>query len=63
MYIFAKQNEGLFLINYDPGHIAQCVRAQSPKAIIVDDAHIDTGRLNMLRQLRTQIGAGFRIIA
>ena len=63
MYSFAKENEGLFLINNDPVHIAQSVRAQSPKAIIVDDAHIDTGRLNMLRQLRTQIGAGFRIIA
>lgn len=63
MYTFAKQNEGLFLIKNDPTHIAQSVRAQDPKAIIVDDAHIDTGRLNMLSQLRTQIGAGFRIIA
>ncbi len=63
MYTFAKQNEGLFLINNDPVHVAQSIRAQSPKAIIADDAHIDTGRLDMLRQLRTQIGAGFRIIA
>lgn len=62
-YNFAKQNEGLFLINNNPTHVAQSIRAQSPTAIIVDDAHIDTSRLNMLRQLRTQIGAGFRIIA
>ncbi len=63
MYIFAKENEGLFLINNEPAHVAQSIRAQSPKAIIVDDAHIDTGRLNMLKQLRTQIGARFRMIA
>jgi len=63
MYTFAKQNEGLFFINNDLVHVAQSIRAQSPKAIIVDDAHIDTGRLDMLRQVRTQIGAGFRIIA
>lgn len=63
MYTFAKENEGLFVINNEPVHVAQSIRAQDPKAIIVDDAHIDTGRLDMLRQLRTQIGAGFRIIA
>jgi len=62
-YSFAKENEGLFLINNDPAYIAQSVRAQSPKVIIVDDAHLNTSRLDMLRQLRTQIGAGFRIIA
>ncbi len=63
MYTFAKENEGLFLIDNNPAHVAQSIRAQDPRAIIVDDAHIDTGRLNMLSQLRTQIGAGFRIIA
>ena len=63
MYTFAKENEGLFLINNEPVHVARSIRTQNPKAIIVDDAHIDTGRLNMLRQLRTQIGARFRIIA
>jgi len=63
MYTFAKQNEGLFLVNNDPVHVAQSIRSQMPKAIIVDDAHIEIGRLDMLMQLRTQIGAGFRIIA
>lgn len=63
MYTFAKQNEGLFLINNDPNHVAQSIREQDPKTIIVDDAHIDDGRLNMIKQLRTQIGADFRIIA
>jgi hypothetical protein len=63
MYTFVKQNEGLFLINNDPTLVAQSIRAQNPNAIIIDDAHIDISRLNILRQLRTQIGAGFRIIA
>jgi hypothetical protein len=63
MYTFAKQNGGLFLIDNDPIHVAQSIREQSPKAIIVDDAHIDTYRLNMLRQLRSEIEARFRIIA
>jgi len=63
MYNFAKQNEGLFLIDNDPTHIAQSIRAQSPSAVIIDDAHIHISRIDILRQLRTQIGAGFRIIA
>jgi len=63
MQTFAKQNEGLFLINDDPIQIAASVREQDPKAIIVDDAHTDPNRLRKLHQLREQIGAGFRIIA
>jgi hypothetical protein len=63
MQTFAKQNEGLFLINDDPTQIAESVREQDPKAVIVDDAHIDTDRLSRLRQLRIQIGARFRMIA
>jgi len=63
MQTFARQNEGLFLINDDPTQIAESVREQDPKTIIVDDAHIDTGRLSRLKQLREQIGARFRIIA
>lgn len=63
MQTFAKQNEGLFLINDDPTQIAASVREQDPKAIIVDDAHVDTNRLGRLQQLREQIRAEFRIIA
>jgi len=63
MQTFARQNEGLFLINDDPTQIAESVRKQDPKTIIVDDAHIDTGRLSRLKQLREQIDARFRIIA
>jgi len=60
---FARQNEGLFLINDDPTQIAVSVREQDPKAIIVDDAHVDTHRLSRLQQLREQLGAEFRIVA
>ena len=63
MQTFAKKNEGLFLINDAPTQIAVSVREQDPKAIIVDDAHMDTNRLSRLQQLREQIGAEFRIIA
>lgn len=63
MRTFAKQNEGLFLINNDPAQIAQSIREQKPKAIIIDDAHVDTDRLTKLKQLREQIGAEFQIVA
>ena len=63
MQTFAKQKEGLFLVNDDPTQVAESVREQDPKAIIVDDAHIDTSRIGRLQQLREQIGARFRIIA
>jgi len=63
MQTFAKKNEGLFLIYDDPTQIAVSIREQDPKAIIVDDAHMDTSRLSRLQQLREQLGAEFRIIA
>ena len=63
MQTFVRKNEGLFLINDDPTQIAVSIREQDPKAIIVDDAHMDTHRLSRLRQLREQFGAEFRIIA
>ncbi len=63
MQIFAKKNEGLFLVYDDPTQIAVSIREQDPKAIIVDDAHMDISRLSRLQQLREQLGAEFRIIA
>lgn len=63
MQTFAKQNQGLFLIDDDPARIASSVREQDPTVIIVDDAHLDANRLKKLRQLREEIGARFRIIA
>ncbi len=45
---FARQNEGLFLINDDPTQIPASIREQNPKTIIVDDAHIYSDRLSRL---------------
>jgi len=60
---FARQNEGLFLISDDPTQISASIREQNPKTIIVDDAHINTDRLNRLQQIRRQLEVDFRIIA
>jgi hypothetical protein len=60
---FAKQSGALFLVIEDPAQIAACIRAQQPEAIIVDDAHLDISLLSRLSHLRTELGAGFRIIA
>ncbi len=60
---FARQTEGLFLIDDDPTRISTSIREQNPITIIVDDAHINTDRLSRLRQLREQLGAEYRIIA
>ena len=60
---YARQYEGLFLINDDPTQISAAIREQNPKTIIVDDAHIYSDRLNNLRQLRDQLGAEYRIVA
>jgi len=63
LHIFAKQAGGLFVIKRDCSAIAPAIRMWRPKALIVDDAHIDTKFLVELRQLREDIGASFEIIA
>ena len=63
LHLYAKQNEGLFVIRKDCTAIASAIRTQNPKALIVDDAHVDSDFLVELRQLREQIGASFEIIA
>ena len=63
LHIFAKRGGGLFVIKRDCSAIAPAIRTQHPKALIVDDAHIDYKFLTELRQLREDIGASFEIIA
>ena len=63
LHLYAKQNEGLFVIRKDCTAIASAIRTQHAKALIVDDAHVDSDFLVKLRQLREQIGASFEIIA
>ena len=53
----------LFMVDADRERVANAVRDRQPGAIIVDDAHSDLNSLGTLRQLRDEIGAGFRIVA
>ena len=52
-----------FLVDSDREALANAIREQGPKAIIVDDAQTDLTTLSELSQLRKEIAADFRIIA
>jgi hypothetical protein len=60
---FAKQSDGLFVLSDNRGEIASGLHSQQPKVLIVDDAHVRVGLIASLRQLRTELGADFRIMA
>ena len=53
----------LFMVDSDRGHLASAVRDLNPEVVVVDDAHADLISLSSLRQLRSDIGAAFRIVA
>ena len=53
----------LFVVSEDSTAIANAIRAQSPAVIVVDDAHVRLNLLGLLRRLRLEIGASFRIHA
>lgn len=53
---------GLFLVDDDLAAIANAIRKQQPKVIIVDDAHFRTELLTKLIQLRREINAQFDIV-
>jgi hypothetical protein len=59
----ALRGWGLFLVNEDPGAVADAVRAQQPAVIIVDDAHLAPQTLVTLRHLRDEVAADFDIVA
>lgn len=59
----ALEGAALFLTDDDPESIANAIREQAPMAIIVDDAHVDLPRLQLLQRLRAELDAPFRIIA
>lgn len=54
---------GLFLVDDDPTEIANAIRKQQPKVIIVDDAHFKPELLSELIRLRREINAQFDIVA
>lgn len=59
----AKETGGLFLAATDRGAIADGIREQKPKWIIVDDAFSRLEVVRLLRQIRHDTGAAFRIMA
>lgn len=59
----ALEGWGLFLVDDDQGAIADAVRAQRPRVVIVDDAHFSPPLLSALRRLRAEVGAEFDIVA
>jgi hypothetical protein len=63
LHTYAKADEGLFVVSEDRGGIAAALRAQQPKRIIIDDAHMKLELLVALRHLRHDLGADFEIIA
>lgn len=60
---YARQNDAFFATIDDVGRLADDVREFSPAAVIVDDAHVRTGRLEAVKQVRDSTGASFSIVA
>jgi hypothetical protein len=58
-----REGWGLFLTSGDKAEIANAVRDQEPQVVIVDDAHVYPDRIDLLCQLRAEIGAEFAIVA
>ncbi|MDE0222856.1 MAG: helix-turn-helix domain-containing protein [Spirochaetaceae bacterium] len=59
----ALQRAARFLVDDDRAQIANDVRRLNPKAVIVDDAHVDPDRIARLRQIRQELSADFYIVA
>lgn len=62
-FVIDEENHALFVVSQEQGEIANAVRDQQPKIVIVDDAHADIDFLTTLRQLRQEISADFDILA
>lgn len=59
----AEEGEALFVIDDDSTQVANDLREVGPAAVIVDDAHVHVGRIDLLRQLRADTRQSFDIIA
>lgn len=60
---FALQGQARFLVDSDRTQIANDLRSLRPPAVIVDDAHVNPHQITELIQIRSEVGADFRIIA
>lgn len=63
LHHLVRKGWGLFLVSDDETAIANALREQQPAVVIVDDAHAYPERIDRLRHLREEIGAGFHIVA
>ena len=59
----ALQGYARFLVDGDRTQIANDLRSLRPLAVIVDDAHVNPKQITELIQIRSEVGAEFRIIA
>ncbi len=59
----ARSGTGLFAVSESPAELAGAIREQRPAVFFVDDAHHRSEVLQCLGQLRSSIGAEFRILA
>ena len=59
----ALEGHARFLVDHDRTQIANDLRSLRPVAVIVDDAHVDPMQIARLDQIRSEVGAQFRIIA
>jgi hypothetical protein len=58
-----ERDWGLFDDGWDIEKLEDAIRDMQPARVVVDDAHLKGDRLSTLRQLRTQMDAGFTIAA
>src|SRR2546425_1749069 len=59
----AKDDWGLFVVDYSLDRLADAIREEDPRRIIVDDAHFRNDFLPRLRHLRDEIDASLDIVA
>ncbi len=59
----ALQGDARFLVDQDRTQIANDLRSLRPAAVIVDDAHVRPDQIAELDQIRSEVGAEFRIVA
>ena len=57
------QGQGLFMVDDDREQVANDLRELSPRAVIIDDAHVDPGKVERFVQIRREVGSDVRVIA
>lgn len=58
-----SEHDALFLVSDDRAEIANAIRSQQPKTVIVDDAQVALAALGDLKQIRDETGVEFSILA